>query len=487
MTTGSWLPPAEAAAALKIAPSSLRSRFTKGKARRDERGWYWVEHPAFHEPETSPAQGTPAIAVKHDDGVGAAYYFDESRDKYLFSLRSKAQAGKPFVLSGDTVRAILQAYSRDGSAATINEICRTFGLNRTTAREILQALGKTHDSAPFTDEAIAAGDEAELAEDLVRLKEERIIRTAERASWEQTKKLAEEARHFDRFIARRIEEIIAGAGFAPPAPAPAIRTASKVAQVSAVFGLTDAHVGARAWAAETGHDTTIESVRARTMETTRRLIERVLRFCRPARWLLPSGSDNIHADTDLGTTTRGTPLDTDGSLARMFLAACGIYEELIGMLLAVAPVEVIAVPGNHDMVMSMMLTHWLAARFRTDERVKVGSCVEHRSYHLHGRALMGFSHGDGIPDARLPLVMASEASEQWGQSRHRMIFTGHLHTDRAEEYAGCRVIHMPTLATADRWHHRKGFTGNTRAIAAYLVDHEEGLVASLPVQPGSTA
>jgi hypothetical protein len=79
--------------------------------------------------------------------------------------------------------------------------------------------------------------------------------------------------------------------------------------------------------------------------------------------------------------------------------------------------------------------------------------------------------------------MASEASEQWGAAKHRVIFTGHLHTDRSNEFAGCRVIHMPTLARNDRWHHRKGYVGNTKAIAAYLIDHTEGLVASLPVQP----
>lgn len=482
MTTGTWLPPQEAAAALGIKTSAMRKRFSKGQIQRQD-GLYWVEGPAFSHDDGGP----PPLTVKHDDDVGAAYYFDEARDKYLFSLRSKAQAGKPFVLSGDTVRALLQAYSRDGSAATVNEICRTFGLNRTTAREILVALGKTHDSAPFTDETIASGDEEVLADDLVRLKEERIIRRAEKASWEQTKKLAEEARHFDRFVAKRIEEIIAGSGFSPPAKAPALRTSSKTSAVSAVFGLTDAHVGAKAWAREVGVETNIETVRARTIETTQRLIERVLRFCRPAHWLLPSGSDNIHADTDLGTTTRGTPLDTDGSLARMFLAACGIYEEIVALLLAVAPVEIVAVPGNHDMVMSMMLTHWLSARFRGEKGVSVGSCVEHRSYHLRGRSLIGFSHGDGIPDERLPMVMASEASEKWGSSKHRLIFTGHLHTDRSDEYAGCRVIHMPTLAGPDRWHYRKGYTGNTKAIAAYLIDHDEGLVASLPVQPSERA
>ncbi len=211
----------------------------------------------------------------------------------------------------------------------------------------------------------------------------------------------------------------------------------------------------------------------------------MLRFGRPRDWIVPVGSDNIHADTDAGTTTKGTILDCSGSYARMFLAACSLYEEIIAKLRAVAQVELIAVPGNHDRVSTMMLTAWLQARYREVTDVKVGSAVAHRTYLLRGKTLCGITHGDTIKDEKLPLLMASEAPEMWGASRHRIIWTGHLHTDRSDEYAGVRVQHCPSLAPADRWHHRSGYQGNTKAISAYLVDHEDGLVASLPVQAGA--
>lgn len=63
MTTGSWLPPGEAAKALGIKGSALRERLSKGKARRDERGWYWVEHPAFSDAEAAPPPTAPRPSV----------------------------------------------------------------------------------------------------------------------------------------------------------------------------------------------------------------------------------------------------------------------------------------------------------------------------------------------------------------------------------------------------------------------------------------
>ncbi len=530
-----WLSPFDMARLLKIAPRTLRERFQRKPEdfKRDGEGLYWSGEGALPDIECGgcgleihpnvPCSYVGGVDKKladavslgrdrnpgHDsafDEVGARvsladleHYDEEGNryeyvppvagrgDRYVFALRSKAKTGKPFVLDGDTVRALVLAYSNDGSKATLNELSRTFGMHRATVREILRALGKTHDSAPFTDEEIAERPEDSLAEDAIRLKEERVLRRAEKASWDETRKLADKARHFDKFVAERIEHVIATSNFAPPSKAPSIAEARIPALRAfvAVVGLTDLHFGSAGWRDEVGHEINRAIVRERAISTTRRLIARVLRLGRPAKWILPAGSDNLHADTDLGTTTKGTPLDTDGSFARMFLEGCSLYEELIGMLRAVAPVQVIAMPGNHDRIASMMLTHWLSARYSEADDVEIGSAVAHRTYVTHGAALCGFTHGDDMQDSKLPLLMATEASEKWGSSRHRVIFTGHIHTEKANEYAGVRVVHMGCLATADRYHFRHAYTGNTKVISAYLVDEEEGLIASLPVQPPS--
>ncbi len=178
-----WLSASDAAKALGIKTSALRTRAQQGKIDRKD-NLYFVD-------EKTPKKHETALDdVEHDDanGYGSGYEYDKARDKYIFALKSKAQAGRPFVVDGDTIRAAIAAYSNDGSKASLNEICRTHGWSRPTAREIFRALGKTHDSLPFSDEEIAERDEDDLGEDLIRLKEERVARKAEAREWNETKK-----------------------------------------------------------------------------------------------------------------------------------------------------------------------------------------------------------------------------------------------------------------------------------------------------------
>lgn len=484
----SWLSLSDAVTATDLTQDQIIGRARRGTVKRrkgPEGHWLYGVKAAAPETKQKPKDELPLHIIEHDDvgGHGPDYVFDDSRDRYIFSLKSKANAGRPLILGGNSVRQMVLAYSRDGGDASLNALARSFGLHRQSVRELLRALGKTHDSAPFTDEEIAKRSEEDLAEDLIRLKEERVLRVAERTQWAETKRLADQARNMDRFVFSKIEGLLSEASLPRPVISVSVAPAVAVKPFTCVFGLTDLHFGAAGWKDEVGQEINRDIVRARTLATTQRVIERVLRIGKPARWLLPAGSDNIHADTDLGTTTKGTPLDTDGSFARMFIEGCFLYEEVIEMLSAVAPVTVVAMPGNHDRIASMMLTHWLATRYRNDDRVSVGSAVEHRSYHLFGKSLIGFAHGDGLKDDKLPLTMASEAPEKWGAAKHRIFLTGHLHTDRSNEFNGTRVVHMPCLATADRWHHRNLYVNNTKAIAAYCIDDDEGLVATLPVQP----
>ena len=188
-----WLSAQDAAKALRIKGSALRERARKGKIRREGQKYL------VGEDDTIPQPAPDALHIEHDDA--GAYVYDEGRDKYIFALRSKANAGKPLVLQGDVVRSMVLAYSRDGETASLNALSRTYGLHRSSVREVLRALGKTHDSAPFSDEDIAKRDEGDLGEDLIRLKEERVMRAAERAQWDTTKKMAAKAVHFDRFVA----------------------------------------------------------------------------------------------------------------------------------------------------------------------------------------------------------------------------------------------------------------------------------------------
>ena len=95
-----------------------------------------------------------------------AYYYNNETDVYVTFLRSAG--GKPITMSGDTHRAMKEAYSSMvGSPASINEIGRTFQFPRAWFDEYRRTHGWTHDMDPFTNEEMSSMATEDLVDELV--------------------------------------------------------------------------------------------------------------------------------------------------------------------------------------------------------------------------------------------------------------------------------------------------------------------------------
>ena len=494
----SWLPLSAAVSATGLTQDQIIGRARRGtiKRRKGADGWLYAvaeavkvnvaTHPIVEEIASLKKEENilPLDIIKHDDvgGHGPNYIYDDARDRYIFSLRSKANVGRPLVLAGNSVRQMVLAYSRDGGDATLNELSRAFGLHRASVRETLSALSKTHDSAPFTDEDLAKRTEEDLGEDLIRLKEERVLRHAERVQWAETTKLANQARNMNRFIFQKMEELLK-VGDHLPVFLPLARATPTKESFTVFATPSDLHYGKAGWKDETGEEYNREECYRRLLATTDVMLERVARFGKPARFIVGAGSDWFHIDNEVngGSTTRGTPQDTDGTWARIFLEGSELAAAYLERLRAVAPVTVVCMAGNHDRLSSLMLTAWLKERFRNAGDVDVEVSPASRHYLRVGQTLVGITHGDDTKDQKLPGLMAAEAREAWGQTKHRLWFTGHWHSMISNEFHGVRVIHVPSLAGTDLWHARGGYIGNRKALTAYIIEDSEGMIAELPV------
>lgn len=79
------------------------------------------------------------------------YTFDEASDVYATAMRD----GAVYRLPGEVHRAMKRAYSAwDGDPATLNAVCRHFGMRRKHFVEYKTRHGWTHDSSPFTNEEL---------------------------------------------------------------------------------------------------------------------------------------------------------------------------------------------------------------------------------------------------------------------------------------------------------------------------------------------
>lgn len=200
----------------------------------------------------------------------------------------------------------------------------------------------------------------------------------------------------------------------------------------------------------------------------------------------PIGQDFFQANNWFSETTKGTPVDSDGRFMRTYRLAFKCVVDAINQCLAVAPVRLRWVPGNHDTATSWYLFECLRSWFRNAKHVDAGEDTKERQYISYGVNLIGLAHGDKIANKgkrqKLPslvALMASEAKDLWAKSTYREWLLGHLHSAgetlvmTLDEEHGVRVRHLPSLSGTDKWHFDNGFIGR-RACEGLLYSRDDG-------------
>lgn len=138
--------------------------------------------------------------------------------------------------------------------------------------------------------------------------------------------------------------------------------------------------------------------------------------------------DFFHADNLEGKTTRaGNVLDMDTRLPKVVQVGFAAIRKCIETALKRhEKVEIINAIGNHDDVLSMVMSEFLSHVYEDEPRLTVHNQPTARHYIRHGKVLIGVTHGHKSKDSDLPLIMATEQHENWGATTHRYFFTRSL-------------------------------------------------------------
>ena len=407
------------------------------------------------------------------------YEYNAATQTYVFRV---AGIARNIVLSTDRVDSILADYSNvTGKPATINQVARTHDLPRPVVIGILRALGKTHDSLPFTEERLGTASENELRDEARQLRQLDVYRKIEQDKWREYKRDAEKWRAFREHTLEPLKRWFAER--APTYAPPKIRIRKPREPFTLVVGLTDEHWGKRGVG---GYGR--ETQRTLYLELIERLIGRVELLGRPAKIIIPIGSDGLHIDTSGGTTTQGTPQDVDGSPLEIASSWVEYKVEQIDALTQLAPVELWPMQGNHDRFASALMTEAVRAWFSQRQDVQVyGTIVDPVIGQLYGETLLCVHHGDKLRVKALSEVIPKRFAREWGLSRWRYCFTGHYHTERdLPQRSDLQIIRWPSATGADRWHVEEGYDGSRRALAAHAVSPTLGVVQAFnePVTGG---
>jgi len=246
--------------------------------------------------------------------------------------------------------------------------------------------------------------------------------------------------------------------------------------------LFDVHFGMLAWDKETPHDYDLDIAEKLYLYAVQDLLNKSAGY-KPSRIIFPFGNDFLHIDDPTNLTPQNrNPLDVDSRLIKIYQKAKKAVIRAIDYCRQIAPVDVVWIPGNHDPNVSYYLCDVISEVFADDEHVNVDVGPKWRKFYTWGDSLLVYTHGVEEPLRDLPSIVATEKPKLWGNSKYREIHIGHKHKKQemrwtnVDTHAGTVLRMIPSIATEDAWHYRKGYIKGYHAAESYIWDKNFGVI-----------
>ncbi len=224
----------------------------------------------------------------------------------------------------------------------------------------------------------------------------------------------------------------------------------------AVYPIGDAHVGMLAWERECGENFDLKIAERNLLTAAGHLVDLA-----PAakHALIINVGDFVHADGPTNTTTKGTRVDVDGRWPRVIETAMRTLRRKVDLALRKHEhVTLWNVRGNHDETTAIVLAIALAQFYENEPRVFVDTSPEMFHWYRFGDNLIASTHSDKVSKpADMLGVMVVDRARDWGETKHRRIYCGHLHHSIVKEQHTLVCEWVPTLAGSDAWHRGQGY------------------------------
>ena len=285
-----------------------------------------------------------------------------------------------------------------------------------------------------------------------------------RGQWVKSTVDADKKEELVRIAVEQLSQEIKGLSPIPEAPKYSHE------DILTVIPIGDPHFGMYAWAEEAGEDFNSELARDLTLGAVDRLMS-----CTPETKtcvIIPLG-DVFHAnDQSNMTPAHKHQLDVDSRFVKVLGIGIEAYRHsILRALEKHEEVIVRFVAGNHDPQAIWALAFTIQAYFSNNPRVTVDLSPARFWFHRFGKVLIGATHGDTCKHDQLLGVMACDRAEDWGQTKHRYWYTGHVHHQSVREYPGVVCESFRTLAAKDAYAAGHGYRAGRDMVA--IIHHRD--------------
>ena len=254
---------------------------------------------------------------------------------------------------------------------------------------------------------------------------------------------------------------------------------------AAEMDLVDAHFAKLAWGAETGRpDQDLELAVGDYILACKENLEDLAPY-NPEIIYFIVGQDLMHIENFMGITPKGgNILDVDSRFPLLYEKAMETVIRSLYECRKVAPVEVLWIPGNHDVHASLHLCFALREHFRKDKQVTIDVAPSQRKARLFGNLLVGWTHEISSRENSWANELAQAFPELWGPSVFREWHYGHKHKKKEVKTSpvltegGVLMRQMSALSQIDAWHFENLFTDAVPGAEAFLWTKDRGIKAN---------
>lgn len=281
-------------------------------------------------------------------------------------------------------------------------------------------------------------------------------------------------------VAEAIRGIMADIPPAGEVPAPVYSDAELVT----IYAISDAHIGMRAWAKEVGESYDVDIATARLRDWVARLVA-----SSPASKVavILDVGDTTHIDDSTNQTpASGHNLDVDGRYYRTLdMTIAAMAAAIDSALVKHDLVHFVIIPGNHNPNSYMALSFAMAERYRNNPRVIVRKDPREFWAYRFGDCLLAAHHGDKAKPERLVMFLADEYAEDWGNTKHRFLWTGHLHHHKSADIGGVKWEQLRAMTARDAYAYTHAYSARSQ-IQAITLHRRAGEVQRQSVSQYST-
>ena len=257
-------------------------------------------------------------------------------------------------------------------------------------------------------------------------------------------------------IVERVKEVFAR--IEPLAPRPSLEQGDE--DLITLYPLADVHLGMLSWGEETGEDYDT-NIAVRRLQCGMAACVAAAPAARTA--IVLNAGDFLHANDDTNSTPASKhALDTDSRHWRTLDAAVQVTVDLIEMALTKHETVIYrALRGNHDPSAPPVLTFALAQRYRNEPRVIIEKNPSDFFVYEFGKVMITAHHGDKAKPERLVMFFADDHALIWGRTKHRYLWTGHLHHHKSQDIGGMKWEQLRAVSARDAYASSHGYSAKS--------------------------